>query len=168
MQTHCIKLFKKKLLSKTDFPYSSMFLSCCIFSPACIWEKVWYPGSVTISKSVKFSEFVALWGVLGDVKSEFLFSEDCLDTWSKRTWLDTVFSQYFWHSQVSCCSTACGIFLNQGLNPCPLHWQADSYPLHSQGNLSFLTNSIYFVLNFPPMVGVDKRQLLFVLKNKKK
>ena len=26
------------------------------------------------------------------------------------------------------CSAACGIFLDQGLNPCPLHWQADSAP----------------------------------------
>ena len=24
------------------------------------------------------------------------------------------------------CSAACGIFPDQGLNPCPLHWQADS------------------------------------------
>ena len=24
------------------------------------------------------------------------------------------------------CSSACGIFLDQGSNPCPLHWQADS------------------------------------------
>ena len=32
------------------------------------------------------------------------------------------------------CSTACGIFPNQGLNPCPLHWQADSQPLRHQGN----------------------------------
>ena len=24
------------------------------------------------------------------------------------------------------CPTACGIFPNQGSNPCPLHWQADS------------------------------------------
>ena len=23
-----------------------------------------------------------------------------------------------------CCSKACGIFLDQGSNPCPLHWQA--------------------------------------------
>ena len=30
-----------------------------------------------------------------------------------------------------CCSTACGIFPDQGLNPCPLHWQADFYlPCH--------------------------------------
>ena len=26
------------------------------------------------------------------------------------------------------CPTACGIFLDQGLNPCPLHRQADSGP----------------------------------------
>ena len=24
------------------------------------------------------------------------------------------------------CSAACGIFLDQGSNPCPLYWQADS------------------------------------------
>ena len=28
------------------------------------------------------------------------------------------------------CSGACGIFPDQGLNPCLLNWQADSYPLH--------------------------------------
>ena len=28
-----------------------------------------------------------------------------------------------------------GIFLGQGLNPCPLPWQADSYPLHHQQSL---------------------------------
>ena len=32
------------------------------------------------------------------------------------------------------CSATCGIFLNQGSNPCPLHWQADSQPLHHQGS----------------------------------
>ena len=31
------------------------------------------------------------------------------------------------------CSTACGIFPDQGSNPCPLHWQADSQPLRHQG-----------------------------------
>ena len=33
------------------------------------------------------------------------------------------------------CSAACGIFLEQGSNLCPLHWQADSQPLGHQGNL---------------------------------
>ena len=32
------------------------------------------------------------------------------------------------------CSTACGIFPDQGSNLCPLHWQADSYPLRHQGS----------------------------------
>ena len=32
------------------------------------------------------------------------------------------------------CSTACETFLYQGLNPCPLHWQADSQPLCHQGS----------------------------------
>ena len=38
------------------------------------------------------------------------------------------------------CSTTCGIFPDQGSNPRPLHWQADSQPLHHQGspNCSFL------------------------------
>ena len=31
------------------------------------------------------------------------------------------------------CSVACGIFPDQGLNPCPLHWQADSQPLRPPG-----------------------------------
>ena len=32
------------------------------------------------------------------------------------------------------CFTVYGMFLDQGLNPCPLHWQADCYPLYHQGN----------------------------------
>ena len=35
-----------------------------------------------------------------------------------------------------CCSTACGIFLDHGLNLCPPHWQADPYPLCHQKNPS--------------------------------
>ena len=31
-------------------------------------------------------------------------------------------------------SAACGIFPDQGPNPCPLYWQADSQPLHHQGS----------------------------------
>ena len=34
------------------------------------------------------------------------------------------------------CSAACGIFPDQGPNPCPLHWQADSQPLRHQGSPS--------------------------------
>ena len=33
------------------------------------------------------------------------------------------------------CPVACGILLlDQGSNPCPLHWQADCYPLDHQGS----------------------------------
>ena len=32
------------------------------------------------------------------------------------------------------CSVACGIFPDQGSNPCPLHWQADSQPLRHHGS----------------------------------
>ena len=31
-------------------------------------------------------------------------------------------------------SVACGILPDQGSNPCPLHWQADSQPLRHQGS----------------------------------
>ena len=31
-------------------------------------------------------------------------------------------------------SVACRIFPDQGSNPCPLHWQADSQPLRHQGS----------------------------------
>ena len=48
------------------------------------------------------------------------------------------------------CSAACGIFPDQGSNPCPLHWQADSQPLRHQGSLMlkffFLNLFIYFWL----------------------
>ena len=33
-----------------------------------------------------------------------------------------------------CCSTARGIFLDQGSNPCLLHWQVDSSPLSHHGS----------------------------------
>ena len=36
------------------------------------------------------------------------------------------------------CSAACGIFPDQGPNPCPLHWQADSQPLRHQGSPVFV------------------------------
>ena len=40
-------------------------------------------------------------------------------------------------------SAACGIFPDQGSNPCPLHWQADSQPLRHHGSPAggFLTTA---------------------------
>ena len=44
------------------------------------------------------------------------------------------------------CSAACGIFPDQGSNPYPLYWQADSQPLRHQGspNLCFNKPSRWF------------------------
>ena len=45
------------------------------------------------------------------------------------------------------CSVARGIFPDQGSNPCPLHWQADSQPLRHQGS-PMRTFKIYSLNNF--------------------
>ena len=42
------------------------------------------------------------------------------------------------------CSAACGIFPEEGSNPCPLHWQADSQPLRHQGSPILLLISSCF------------------------
>ena len=49
------------------------------------------------------------------------------------------------------CSVACGIFPDQGLNPCPLHWQVDSQPLRHQGSplLAFFIPFCYQELPWP-------------------
>ena len=46
----------------------------------------------------------------------------------------------------SSCSAVCGIFPDQGSNPCPLHWQADSQPLRHQGSPGsfFKTSSVCY------------------------
>ena len=48
------------------------------------------------------------------------------------------------------CSAACGIFPDQGSNPCPLHWQADSQPLRHQGspNVVILMESNLSIFSF--------------------
>ena len=45
------------------------------------------------------------------------------------------------------CSAACGIPPDQGSNPCPLHWQADSQPLCHQGSPqgSFCFLNVFFL-----------------------
>ena len=49
------------------------------------------------------------------------------------------------------CSAACGIFPDQGSNPCPLHWQADSQPLCHQGSPTyFFSNN-----NFSDFLGIS-------------
>ena len=43
------------------------------------------------------------------------------------------------------CSAACGIFPDQGSNPCPLHWQEDSQPLRHQGSPEYFFYAIQLV-----------------------
>ena len=42
------------------------------------------------------------------------------------------------------CFVVCGIFLDQGWNPCPLHWLAESYPLCHQGSPIYILFPILF------------------------
>ena len=44
-------------------------------------------------------------------------------------------------------SMACGILPDQGSNPCPLHWQADSQPLRHQGSPHIILESISLVIS---------------------
>ena len=54
------------------------------------------------------------------------------------------------------CSIARGIFLEQGLNPCPLHWQTGSLLLNHRGSLlATFEKNLLFTVNlmvyfFPP------------------
>ena len=53
----------------------------------------------------------------------------------------------------SSCSTACGIFLDQGLTPCLLHWQADSLPLNHQGAPHFyMYNRVLFAVDLQKVI----------------
>ena len=52
------------------------------------------------------------------------------------------------------CSAACGIFPDQGSNPCPLQWQADSQPLRHQGSPRVCLFELWFSLGICPVVGL--------------
>ena len=59
------------------------------------------------------------------------------------------------------CSAACGIFLDQGLNLCPLHWQVDSYPLFHQGSPAVFLIFTFYMLNISiPMKSLVKMSIL--------
>ena len=64
------------------------------------------------------------------------------------------------------CSAACGILPDQGSNPCPLHWQADSQPLRHQRSPtappgkpqpSFFSKWSHFEVQHESWVGVYAR-----------
>ena len=70
------------------------------------------------------------------------------------------------------CSVARGIFPDQGSNPCPLHWQADSQPLRHQGSPGhaiFILHSVnvicqiyWFVYVVPSLHPRDELPLIVV------
>ena len=51
-------------------------------------------------------------------------------------------------------SAACGIFPDQGSNPCPLHWQANSQPLCHQGSPNIFSLNLIFVSLINMCLGV--------------
>ena len=56
-----------------------------------------------------------------------------------RAWICSL-----WQSGLTC-PVACVIFLEQGLNPCPLHWQADSELLNHQESPSIFCTWFFFL-----------------------
>ena len=71
------------------------------------------------------------------------------------------------------CSAACGIFPDQGSNPCLLHRQADSQPLHHQGRLeatffciAYLNISLFnFHALFVVLLGIEIRLTVIFPQN---
>ena len=65
------------------------------------------------------------------------------------------------------CSAACGIFLDQGSNLCPLHWQVDSYPVYHQGSPCLFVCLFLVALGLPccrwAFSRYGKRGLLFFM-----
>ena len=51
------------------------------------------------------------------------------------------------------CSVASEIFLNQGLNSCPLHWQVDSQPLNHQGSFLIACFEAFTLFPFVSALG---------------
>ena len=62
------------------------------------------------------------------------------------------------------CSEACGIFSDQGSNPCLLHWQADSLPLRHQGSPTiFFIKEILQLLSLCHRIKIPVWQSCFFL-----
>ena len=57
------------------------------------------------------------------------------------------------------CSVACGIFPDQGSNPCRLHWQADSQPLHHQGSPIFFFFLILSCMSYLCILDINPLSL---------
>ena len=60
------------------------------------------------------------------------------------------------------CSKACEIFPEQGQNPCPLHWQVGSYPLHQPGK-----SHVFSSLSVPAVVTIAAIVTIYPLTTRK-
>ena len=81
------------------------------------WQRMRWTNSITNSVDLKLSK---LWEI---VKDRGIWYAAVHRVTKSQTQLSD------FHDGLSC-STACGIFPDQGLNPCLLHWQVDSLPHH--------------------------------------
>ena len=64
------------------------------------------------------------------------------------------------------CSDACGIFPDQGLNPCPLHYQANSYLLYHQGSpvlYIVVSHTLYIHFSLPKWC-LNKQKFLILMQ----
>ena len=64
-----------------------------------------------------------------------------------------------------CCSVACGYFLDQGSNLCPLHWQEDSYPLPHQGSPFLNILELIWMNVNNTMMNIGKNRVYFGEEN---
>ena len=93
-----------------------------LFSSCREWELLSYCGAQASHYGGFFCFGVRALGCLGF---------NCHGTWSQQLWLTG--SRVVMAHKLSC-FVAHGILLNQGLNPCLLHWQADFLPMNHQGS----------------------------------
>ena len=107
------------LLPPSIFPSIRVFSSESVL---CIrWPKDW-SFSFSISPTNEYSGLISTGSRALGFQSLPLMGSLVLAPWLQST-VSTIVAH-------GCsCSRACGIFLDQGLNSCLLHWQMDLYPL---------------------------------------
>ena len=137
----------------TDWPLNHWVLDCSTqtWSSACWRHSTFFSNAllktIYLFLSVRVPcccvgfSLVVVRGLLSgcDAWASHCSGFSCCRAWALGTWVSVVAAHGFsscgsWtlqHRLNSCgkgisCSVACGIFLDSGLNPCLLHWQADS------------------------------------------
>ena len=113
------------------WPWSPVWSRVCQLSP-CIAS----PCSLHIVFFAVVVEFIDCFGYSGSLLLCVGFSQCWLLSWSLGS-VQGLTSCGSWAQWLSCglsCPAVCGTFLEQGLNPRSLHWQADSELLDNQGN----------------------------------